>query len=611
MAVSATSTFFKVKMDALPGPETFPQADVVVLKEAVEITLYPDGRTRETHRCAWRILSPFAREKLSDVTVRYESEHQTVEVHRAECHMRDGKVMETPGYAFNEIVPFALDRAPDWASFRELVVSLVGAETGAVCVLEYTVDDREPWKGFFWGETPMGGPHPVLEKVLEVKVPKGTALAWACRNKEQAPEIGASGGFDVYRWTAKDHPAFDPEDSPAGADRWVPAVVFSTAGSWPEVTGKLAGRVSDASVSHPSLKKRASEKTEGDLPALEKALKLHEFVFKGVRTLDFHASDTDFSFRPASKVLESAYGHALEKGVLLAALAKEAGLGARVFLGMPDFRGVEGAVFPGRDAETWVEIVAGKLRLYLRPDNAAHEANDAHLEETILVPLSEAGSPGSIRVQNPASACTVRADLTLKEDLSLEGKVRLEFRGGFNPYTRLLLDGKTTLDAFAGECASKLFKGKAEEARADTLALERTGLSFTLKGAKARRVEAFVALEVPDVPKSLLGFAPPVHRSARSTTWPLASTASVDIEMEVATPKDARVRIGADNLKRRGPAASITASFEEKEKSVRVETRWRFPRKLVHPEDYGKFRRALTSIANPQARTILFEGFRD
>jgi hypothetical protein len=380
MPVSTASTFFTFEKSALPDPAKYPLADLILLAEAVEWTLHADGRTEKTVRRAWFFNSGFAREKLSDVTIPFVSGRQKVDVHTARTFMRSGPTVDAPKYAFNEIVPFALDRAPDLGDVRELVVSLVGTEVGGVSLLEYTVADVEPWRTFFWGEVPVGGPFPILEKTVTLRVPKNTVLAHGGRNFDAPPEKTSDGEFDVTTWKASDLPAFDLEDNAAGADRFRPSIVFSTTGPWPQATGKLAGRFADASVAHPTFKETVEEKTKDAKDALERALRLHKFVLEGVRTLDFHPQLIDFSFRPAAKVLDSAYGTALEKGVLLTALAGEAGLKSRLFLGTEAYRTEAGVAYPGADAATWVEITAGGERLLLRPDRPAHGANGFHAQ---------------------------------------------------------------------------------------------------------------------------------------------------------------------------------------------------------------------------------------
>jgi hypothetical protein len=203
----------------------------------------------------------------------------------------------------------------------------------------------------------------------------------------------------------------------------------------------------------------------------------------------------------------------------------------------------------------------------------------------------------------------VKVTLTLKPDLGLEGKATCTFRGAFNPYLRIATDDKTTVEAFAGECASKLFpKASAEKARATLLAPERTTLAFDFKGAKAERIGAFVSLTWPDLPKALHGFSVPVHREERSTPLSLPSTARVALELDIKVPRDAKVRIPSPGVRRRGPAANLTTTFAAEEGKLSIRATWEFPKKTVLPEDYGKFRKAVTTSENPETRSVLLGG---
>ncbi|GEM_PF-2956985 len=610
MTTTATETFFVYEKDRLLDLGRFPDADVVVLKEAVDLALHPDGQWVRTVRRAWAYRTEFGRDKFSDVSVPFRAGLQTLTIHRAETFMRDGKVMETPAYAQNEIVPFPLDHAPDFADARHSVVSLVGCEVGGVSVLETTVSDLKPWRDFFWGEEQLGSRFPVLEKTFRLKVPAGTRIDHAVRNGVAEPKTAAAEGFDVYVWSASDLPAYDPEDAPPGADRWIPAVVFSAAGSWGEVTERFRKRFEEAARPDALLSEAVANAIEDMDDPLEKLVKVHKHVLEGVRTLDHHAADRDYAFRHAGDVYASGYGTALEKGVLLAVAARAAGLKTRVFLGLPAYRRLEGVAYPGADAPVWVELGAGGPRFLCRPDKPLHEAGRHRLQETSLVPVSEkAEAPETPKVPRTPNVSKVEAELALK-DGTLEGDVTCRFSGGFNPFFRLAAGKKTTLDAFAGECASRLFEGaEASEVRAGILSPDRTTLHFRLENAKTERTGTeFLSLTWPDLPKALHDYAVPVHRQTRCTTLVLPGSARVQLTLTVDLPKDARVRIAPGGLKRRGPACNVTVSHKEKEGSLAVDARWEFPETLVHPQDFGKFREAVCATANPEARSILIEG---
>jgi hypothetical protein len=203
----------------------------------------------------------------------------------------------------------------------------------------------------------------------------------------------------------------------------------------------------------------------------------------------------------------------------------------------------------------------------------------------------------------------VKVTLTLKPDLGLQGKATCTFLGGFNPFLRIATDEKTTVEALAGECASKLFpKSVAKKARAALLAPDRTTLAFDLEGAKAEKIGPFVSLTWPDVPAALHGFSVPTHRTERSTPLPLLCTARITLELDINLPSDAKVRIPAPGVRRRGPAANLTTSYAEDKGKLSIRARWDFPKKTVLPEDYEKFRKAVTTATNPETRSILLGG---
>ena len=52
----------------------------------------------------------------------------------------------------------------------------------------------------------------------------------------------------------------------------------------------------------------------------------------------------------------------------------------------------------------------------------------------------------------------------------------------------------------------------------------------------------------------------------------------------------------------------MTTTFEEKDGILHVRGEWHFQKKWIHPEEYERFRKAASSIANPEARRVLLEG---
>lgn len=611
MTTATASTFYTFDPRTLPDPASFPDADVVVLDHRVETTLHPDGRVDTVVRRAWLYTSVFGRDKFGDVPVQYRPGLQDVEVLNAVSWLRDGTEKKTPDYGFNEIVPFPLDRAPDLGDVRQLVVSLVGTEVGGPSVLEYAIRDKRPWREFFWGEETLGEEFPVLRKQIVLRVPAGKTLEHGVANLPIEPEVGEDDeGFRRFTWTAETLPAFDPEDRGAGADRYVPVVRYSAAGTWEEVSERFRRRVEKGVALDGTLRETASEKTKDCSGPVAEVVALQGFVLKGVRTLDFHADFIDYAFRGAARVLESGYGTALEKGVLLCALAGAAGLRARLFLAVPEWKLFEDVHAPGPGAETWVQLQAGRMPLWCRPDKPLHQAGKWSLEGMRLVGLDESRPDlERAKTRRPSSLAAIEANLELQKDLTLKGNATLRLEGGFNPFWKVAADEKTTVEKLAGEFASKILGGaKPASVRAEILSPSRTVFSFALEGGKAERVgDGFASLAWPDVPAALHGYVPAFHREARCTPLMLAGSADATLEMKIVLPRDARVRILPPGVKRRGPAARVDLQCKEKDGRLEIRGTWRFPKTDVLPEEYEAFRRAVSASASAENRSVLLQ----
>ena len=127
-----------------PGEAEYPDADAIVLYDSVTYDVDDSGRlSRHVHRLT-RMLTEWACRNLSDVRPAWDAARQELVIHVCRTTMRDGKVVDTPPYGFNEVTPDGVARCPAFLSLRETVISHVAVERGAVVELDYEVRDLEP-----------------------------------------------------------------------------------------------------------------------------------------------------------------------------------------------------------------------------------------------------------------------------------------------------------------------------------------------------------------------------------------------------------------------------------------------------------------------------------
>jgi hypothetical protein len=108
----------------------------------------------------------------------------------------------------------------------------------------------------------------------------------------------------------------------------LPNVAFTTAKDWPEVINDLKGRMT-AAMDSLALPKSLARQLAGTVEPEAKLDSIKAWVRERFNLVKFEHPDFMISFRPASHVLRSGYGHSLELAMLVADLCSRAGISAK------------------------------------------------------------------------------------------------------------------------------------------------------------------------------------------------------------------------------------------------------------------------------------------
>jgi hypothetical protein len=121
-----------------------------------------------------------ARDNWGDPHIAYIDGVQKMDVLAARAYTADGRTIDaTPDNAYNPVTPDELDHAPDFSSFRQLVVSLLGLENGCIAELNYRITTEHPVCPWLWGRVYFREEVPTVARELAVEVPAGIRLNYA------------------------------------------------------------------------------------------------------------------------------------------------------------------------------------------------------------------------------------------------------------------------------------------------------------------------------------------------------------------------------------------------------------------------------------------------
>jgi hypothetical protein len=93
--------------------------------------------------------------------------------------------VQSPKNAFNEVLPFQAADAPAYNNLREMVITHVGLEIGAVVELDYTLHSVAGFMPIFSCNMVLNESSPIKDLEIVVKVPTGNQFNYEIINANQ------------------------------------------------------------------------------------------------------------------------------------------------------------------------------------------------------------------------------------------------------------------------------------------------------------------------------------------------------------------------------------------------------------------------------------------
>jgi hypothetical protein len=599
------------EIKSAPAAEAYPEADGVVLAEEVEIVLDREGKVSRRHR---RLTKIFREHVLSsgraDPRIPFDAVDQTLTVSRCRTWMRDGTPVDTdPGNGFVEVTPFALEHAVDYTRIREMVLVHTGVEQGATLELDYTIADKAPRGRPFWGEIVLQSELPVLQQTVVIRVPEGASVFIQAIHAEVTPKKTTSDGVDTYLVKRLAVPPVNLDECAGHVREVVARLVYSSLPSWAEVGTLLDKSISRAVDSSDAIRNRVKALTVGVGTRLERAYRIHDFVATRVRTVNWAPDDFGFVPRSASSVHASAYGHDLDKAVLLKAMLKEAGISASVVLASTTTSLAMRAPSPTQLSDVWVMVENGHRRVWLDPSVSLDRRSGRDLEGRAILKLAGRGSTVTrVPVSEPgANAAVMTGICRLGAEGRVEGRLRLDLSGSLNPYHRLR-GGVGPLEAFASRVASGLGGARATKHELSHFDEILSSISVTARGgALTRKDTETLELTLPALPDPIASRGYQIHRGRRTTPLFLEGLASERIEIEIRLPPGLRVAYRPAPVTVDNAVGRLLISLEPAEGGLTYKRAFTLKKSVIPPDEYLAFRKLITSQRARRNTILLLE----
>ncbi len=117
----------------------FPEAGAVILSWNQDWTLLDDGRVRRREHKLIQLLERRAIRAVADPRIDFCDGREQITIHRAQTILPGGKTVAVPEYSFNFAAANDVAGWPEYACWRQQVVSFSAIQPGVVLVLDYEV----------------------------------------------------------------------------------------------------------------------------------------------------------------------------------------------------------------------------------------------------------------------------------------------------------------------------------------------------------------------------------------------------------------------------------------------------------------------------------------
>ncbi|HPJ46485.1 MAG TPA: DUF3857 domain-containing protein [Tenuifilaceae bacterium] len=555
-----------------PLTEEEKNSDSVLLKQVHEYTLNEDGSVdyHYYHRRLYNTYMSFHR-LYGETFVIYNPDYQTLTVNKSQTTMADGKKVQSPDNAFNESLPFSAANAPAYNHLREMVITHVGLEIGAVVELDYTIHTKAGFLPVFSGNLLLNESSPIKKLEVIVRLPKSQELNHSFLNKtnDVVFEEGKQGRYQTYSWTSINLRARSNEPHQAEGFANYSWLQFSNA-NLSEVMEVMKSNLSKPFEVQESMRKLLDSKQKG----WELVGEIRNHVVNNMNTYRVDHKNVGYRFRTPNQVWESNGGTEGEKAILLASLLNEAGFNAEVVL----------AAYPHLlNKEVGCPDVFDS---YMVRVNCSEESKNfslasrgEDLEKTrILVGLN----------------CDIDS---LEIDEIVKPNLVLEMKSAFAISMQGKVSGNATLqfNEFDGEqgllhgISPSSFTSKEEQSN-DTLTVYSVELG---KDFEAKKFDGYMEVELPTIAQGVASASLHELPSKRVARLELPASFDERYEYQVSLADGLSFVTPASNLQVENAVGNLSVVFEVTDGKLKVKKHLKLNQSIFPESQYSDFRELL------------------
>jgi len=305
--------------------------DAEYLEKSIVYRLNKDGSSvKEIHTRVKLNTYKATSRTFGESFILYNRRYQKLEVLLSETIMKDGKRVKSPKNAFNEVLPRFAKNYPAYSHLREMVVSHIGLERGAVIDFKYRIYTDADFNNYFSGFEYLSDSYPIKKLEIKIIVPSGKVLKFNCSKKFfKTEKIGENTVYSLLKNSVKNH-IYEPKDGGVGRE----FVIFSDAENWSVVFPKnFANEKIPEFIINSAIKIKNSS-----LSKLEKLFNIQKLIVSDIALCRVNNELTGKRVRGLKEIIQSNYARKIEKAYLLSLLLKKAGIENDILIAFDKFK---------------------------------------------------------------------------------------------------------------------------------------------------------------------------------------------------------------------------------------------------------------------------------
>jgi len=329
----------KAILDKVPDKSKFPNAGGIIIKDEDIYTMNQDGTHKVRSHYIFKIYEDRAID--SGITAGYAFERETAKIVMARTIGEDGKTYDVDPKDIKEGDMF---RGAQFYSNTYKIISATLPNVKKGSIIEYIIETNvfKPMiEDYFTPAIYFGSYEPVLERRLEIHMPKSKKLKWVAKNFDRIydknfesiksakdPKITEKGNETIYVFEASNIPEIIREPNMPPIKDVVARVQCSAYENWDKIyewdIKNLGSNIDDVS---DEMKKKVAELTGKCKTNDEKVAAIYHYVQQEIRYISIKGDTVaGRAGHPAKQIFENKYGDCTDKSVLMASFLKLCGI---------------------------------------------------------------------------------------------------------------------------------------------------------------------------------------------------------------------------------------------------------------------------------------------